>query len=234
MAFSRLFGGLNLSGKKSKSSTEHHRPVAITRELTSVIIRHEGKPFEIARTKDNDAVMPAMYSKTSRPCPPFCIQPMEIAKGVINIGELEFINYLVQKSNGDDTLEIIDSRTADWVLVATIPGTINVPWISLSREVGVTVTKMISVLTKIFNIKITDEDAINEYFEAKKLEQLLDFSDAKTLVLFCNGTWCEQSAIQIRLLLQLGYPPEKIIYYRDGLQGWIGLGFPTIPLPRDV
>jgi rhodanese-related sulfurtransferase len=229
MAFSKLFGGLRLSSKKSKSSTEQHRPVAITRELTSVIIKHNGTPFEIARTKDNDAVMPPMYSKTSRPCPPFCIQPMEIAKGVINIGEIEFIDYLVQKSNGDDTLEVIDSRTADWVLVATIPGTINVPWISLSREVGVTAAKMTSVLTQQFNVKITNKDAIDEYFEAKKLEQLLDFSDAKTLVLFCNGTWCEQSAIQIRLLLQLGYPAEKIIYYRDGLQGWVGLGFPTVP-----
>lgn len=229
MAFSKFFGNLNLSGKKSKSSSTSHRPVAITRELTSVLINHQGQSFEISRIKDNDAVMPPMFSKTSRPCPPFCIQPMIIAEGVENIGELEFIEYLVKKSDGDDSLVIIDSRTADWVLVATIPGTINVPWISLSREVGVTVNKMVSVLTKHFNIKITDEDAIEDYFEANKLNELLDFSEARTLILFCNGTWCEQSAIQIRLLLQLGYPAEKILYYRDGLQGWVGLGFPTVP-----
>jgi rhodanese-related sulfurtransferase len=224
MAFSNFFGG-----GKSKPSTEQHRPVAITRDLTSVIINHEGQPFEIARTKDNDAVLPAMYSKTSRPCPPFCIQPMEIAPGIVNIGELEFIDYLVQKSDGDDSLAIIDSRTADWVLVATIPGTTNVPWISLSREVGVTATKMVSVLTKNFDVKVNNEDLIDEYFDADKIEQILDFSNAKTLVLFCNGTWCEQSAIQIKALLHLGYPAEKIIYYRDGIQGWVGLGFPTVP-----
>lgn len=222
MAFSIFWGD------KSKSSTEH-RPVAITRELTSVIITHDGKPFEISRTKDNDAILPAMYSKTSRPCPPFCIQPMEIAPGVINIGELEFIDYLVQKSDGDDSLAIIDSRTADWALVATIPGTINVPWISLSREVGVTATKMVSVLTRHFDIKVKDESLIEEYFDTDKIEQILDFSNAKTLVLFCNGTWCEQSAIQIKALIHLGYPTEKIIYYRDGIQGWVGLGFPTVP-----
>ncbi|MCK5810456.1 MAG: rhodanese-like domain-containing protein, partial [Cocleimonas sp.] len=62
-----------------------------------------------------------------------------------------------------------------------------------------------------------------------KIEQILDFSNAKTLVLFCNGTWCEQSAIQIKALIHLGYPKEKIIYYRDGIQGWVGLGFPTVP-----
>jgi rhodanese-related sulfurtransferase len=227
MAFSKFFE--NLSGKKPKSTATQHRPVAITRELTSVLINHQGQPFEISRVKDNDAVMPAMFSKTSRPCPPFCIQPMIIAEGVENIGELEFIEYLVKKSDGDDSLAIIDSRTADWVLVATIPGTINVPWISLSREVGVTVNKMVSVLKNHFNIKITDEDAIDEYFKENKLNELLDFSEARTLILFCNGTWCEQSSIQIRLLLQLGYPAEKILYYRDGLQGWVGLGFPTVP-----
>ena len=224
MAFSSFFG------KKSKAySAEQHRPVAITRELTSVIIKHNGQSIEISRTKDNDAVLPAMYAKTSRPCPPFCIQPMVIEPGIENIGELEFIDYLVQKSDGDDSLAIIDSRTADWVLVSTIPGTINVPWISLSREVGVTATKLVSVLEKKFDVHITDKTLVEDYFSADKLKEILDFSDAKTLILFCNGTWCEQSAIQIRSLLHLGYPAEKIIYYRDGMQGWVGLGLPTVP-----
>jgi len=228
MTLSKFFG--NLSGKKpKKSSADQHRPVAITRELTSVIIKHEGKPFEISRTKDNDAVIPAMYAKTSRPCPPFCIQPMVIEPGIENIGELEFIEYLVQKSDGDDSLAIIDSRTADWVLVSTIPGTINIPWISLSREVGVTASKMISVLKQHFNVKVKNKKAINEYFDNNNLAEILDFSEAKTVILFCNGVWCEQSAIQIRSLLHLGYPTEKIIYYRDGMQGWVGLGFPTVP-----
>ena len=225
MAFSSFFG------KKSKASSaeQQHRPVAITRELTSVIIKHNGQSIEISRTKDNDAVLPAMYAKTSRPCPPFCIQPMVIEPGIENIGELEFIDYLVQKSDGDDSLAIIDSRTADWVLVSTIPGTINVPWISLSREVGVTATKLVSVLEKKFDVHITDKTLVEDYFSADKLKEILDFSDAKTLILFCNGTWCEQSAIQIRSLLHLGYPAEKIIYYRDGMQGWVGLGLPTVP-----
>jgi rhodanese-related sulfurtransferase len=229
MAFSKFFESFNLSGNKSKTSAEQHRPVAITRELTSVIIKHDGHPYELSRNKDNDATIPAMYTKTSRPCPPFCIQPMEIEPGIKNIGELEVIQYLVQKSNGDDSLAIVDTRTADWVLVATIPGTINVPWISLSREVGVTAKKMISVLIKKFNVKVINEAAIDEYFKVDKIAEILDFSEAKKLILFCNGTWCEQSAIEIRSLLHLGYPAEKILYYRDGLQGWVTLGFPTVP-----
>ncbi|HIO92771.1 MAG TPA: rhodanese-like domain-containing protein [Leucothrix mucor] len=227
MAFSKIFGSLNLSGNKPDSS--NFRPVAITRDLDRIIIKHDGKPFEISREKNNDAVIPAMYAKTSRPCPPFCIQPMVIAEGVETIGELEFLDYLVQKSDGDDALAIIDSRTTDWVLVSTIPGTTNVPWISLSREVGVTAAKMISVLTKRFGVKVTNEDTVEELFNTDKLSEVLDFSEAKTLVLYCNGPWCEQSPINIRSLLHLGYPAEKIKYFRDGMQGWVGLGFPTVP-----
>ncbi len=227
MAFSKLFGRLNLSGNKADSAD--FRPVAITRELDSVTIKHEGKPFKISREKNNDAVIPAMYAKTSRPCPPFCVQPMIIAEGVDTIGELEFLDYLVQKSNGDETLAIVDSRTSDWVLVSTIPGTINVPWISLSREVGVTANKMLSVLKSKFSVKVSDESRVEELFNADKLSEVLDFSEAKTLVLYCNGPWCEQSPINIRCLLHLGYPAEKIKYYRDGMQGWVGLGFPTVP-----
>ena len=227
MAFSKLFGSLNLSGNKADSTK--FRPVSITRELECVTIKHEGKPFDIYREKDNDAVLPAMYAKTSRPCPPFCIQPMIIADGVETIGELEFLDYLVQKSDGDEELAIVDSRTSDWVLVSTIPGTINVPWISLSREVGVTANKMIRVLKTKFAVKVIDEDVVEELFNTDKLGDILDFSEAKTLVLYCNGPWCEQSAINIRSLLHLGYPAEKIKYYRDGMQGWVGLGFPTVP-----
>lgn len=229
MAFSKLFDSLSFSGKKSDTSTENHRPVAITRKLNSVIIKHNGQPFEISRNKDNDAVIPAMYAKTSRPCPPFCIQPIIVADGVETIGELEFIDYLVQKSDGDDQLAIVDSRTSDWVLVSTIPGTINVPWISLSREVGVTAAKMTATLVNRFGVKITSPEKVNEYFEQDKLGEILDFSEAKLLVLYCNGPWCEQSPINIRSLLSLGYPAEKIKYFRDGMQSWVGLGFPTVP-----
>jgi len=227
MAFSKIFGSLNISGKKTDSTD--FRPVGITRELNSITILHEGKPFKIFREKNNDAVVPAMYAKTSRPCPPFCIQPMVIAEGVETIGELEFLDYLLQKSDGDEELLIVDSRTADWVLVSTIPGTINIPWISLSREVGVTAKKMMNVLSNQFGVKITKEELLDEYFDADKLGEILDFSEAKTLVLYCNGPWCEQSPINIRSLLHLGYPAEKIKYYRDGMQGWVGLGFPTVP-----
>jgi len=48
-------------------------------------------------------------------------------------------------------------------------------------------------------------------------------------VFFCNGPQCGQSPAAIRSLLQAGYAPEKILYYRGGLHDWITLGLPVIP-----
>ena len=66
------------------------------------------------------------FAKTSRKCPPFCIQPSTLAPGVETIGEVELIDYVKRMSDGDDSIVVIDSRTPDWVGRGTIPGAINV------------------------------------------------------------------------------------------------------------
>jgi rhodanese-related sulfurtransferase len=54
-----------------------------------------------------------------------------------------------------------------------------------------------------------------------------DFSNAKDLVLWCNGMWCGQSPNNILSLLSFGYPAEKLKWYRGGMQNWANLGFTT-------
>ena len=58
-----------------------------------------------------------------------------------------------------------------------------------------------------------------------------DFSGAKEVLLWCNGMWCGQSPRAIKGLLALGYPPEKIFYYRGGMQAWQSLGL-TVVVPK--
>ena len=60
-----------------------------------------------------------------------------------------------------------------------------------------------------------------------------DFTDAKELLIWCNGPWCGQSPRAIKGLLSLGYPAEKLYYYRGGMQMWQSLGLTTI-LPSDT
>lgn len=65
-------------------------------------------------------------------------------------------------------------------------------------------------------------------FNAALSDGLWDFTNAKTLVLFCNGPWCEQSPTNIRTLLRMGYPANKLKWYRGGIQSWEQFGLTTV------
>jgi hypothetical protein len=57
-----------------------------------------------------------------------------------------------------------------------------------------------------------------------------NFSTAETLVPFCNGAWCGQSPTNIKALLNFGYPPHKLKWYRGGMQAWEQMEFTTVAL----
>lgn len=188
--------------------------VGITPSLESVEILHGDQelPVVIRRNPDTANTINPVYAKTSRPCPPFCILPMKIPHGVETIGELELIGYLERISRGDETVVVIDSRTEEWTVRGTIPGSINIPWQNLSPK-----------FYSEEDIAWTLED-----FGARKSGELWDFAAAKTLALFCNGSWCGQSMTNIRGLLRMGYPAHKLKWYRGGMQAWEALGLTTV------
>jgi rhodanese-related sulfurtransferase len=187
--------------------------VNITKGLGSIEVMHHGKKVTIMRNQDQKNTVNKAFAKTSRKCPPFCIQPATLAPGVETIAEVEVIDYLKRMNGGDKSILVIDSRTPDWVKRGTIPGAVNIPWTSLNPAKG------------------ADPISIGEIMEdqlgAKQLEGLWDYSKAKTLVMFCNGMWCGQSPNNIKNLLKFGYPAHKIKWYRGGMQDWEILGLST-------
>ena len=101
--------------------------VAIDRGLSKVDVKHNGKPVTIMRNQDPDNTVDPRYAKTSRKCPPFCIQPIVVAEGVQTIGELELVDY-VSRAVTDDSFLVIDSRTPrPWCSSATACGVGNRP-----------------------------------------------------------------------------------------------------------
>lgn len=48
-------------------------------------------------------------------------------------------------------------------------------------------------------------------------------------VLFCNGPQCAATPRAIERLLAAGTEPSRLVYYRGGIQDWVGLGLPTVP-----
>ena len=215
----------------SANAVAENKPVGITPDMMSVTVTHNGESVEIMRNQDNaNTVIPA-FAKTSRPCPPFCIQPMSLAPGVETLGEVEVLDYAAKMSGGDSSIILIDSRTPDWVAKGTIPSAVNIPWTDLVPAKGATTEGITSILTERFNVKVAegaDEIAIDDAIANNTVSEVFDYSEAKTLVLFCNGMWCGQSPASIKTLLKYGYPAENIKWYRDGMQSWEILGFNTV------
>lgn len=195
------------------STSAFSAAVNITPKLESITVKHGGKSIKIMRNQNQKNTVNPAFAKTSRKCPPFCIQPSSLAPGVETIGENEVINYLKMMNDGDDSILVVDSRTPDWAAKGTIPGAVNLPWTKLNPAKGADPISIGEIMEGSFN-------AVN-------LEGLWDFSSAKTLVMFCNGMWCGQSPNNIKNLLKFGYPPHKIKWYRGGMQAWEILGLST-------
>ncbi len=106
---------------------------------------------------------------------------------------------------------VVDARLKKWYELETIPSAINIPYTLFN-------TNDKSVAKKVFTLlgmKVKDN---GEW----------DFTKVKKLAVFCNGLWDQQSHRLIKGLLKFGFPPDKILYYRSGFQGWKFLGLTTV------
>ena len=194
----------------------------ITPELKMLDVVHNGKAVTITRATDKKATaLPKVFTHTARACPPFCVQPIKVAKGVETVGELEVLDYLKRISHGDRGILVVDSRTPEWVRLGTIPGSVSIPWNKVSLDSLGTFEQeseakiLQDILSKDFGVRISKD--------GKR-----DFRNVKTLVMYCNGNWCPQSSVNIKTLLKLGYPPYKLKWYRGGMQSWVSVGLSTI------
>lgn len=206
--------------------------VNIAPDLPSVDTAHEGVAITIQRNQDENNVLSGGFSKTSRKCPPFCIQPILVAPGVTTVGELELLEFIQTELNNGTGI-LIDARTPSWHNKGTIPGSINIPFTTFDDDTDEIVLKI--ALGKLGVHKKNNHNMLSKVWDNilslsgnnDKIAKW-DFSQAKNLLLWCNGMWCGQSPRAIKGLLKLGYPAEKIKYYRGGMQSWLMLGFNVV------
>ncbi len=194
------------------SYSGNNTSVNITATLPYVDVMHNGKNIRIKRIAEKGNIIDLDFAITSRPCPPYCIQPIKLAEGVETIGELEMLNYLKRIAN-DNSILVIDSRETKWLKTGMIPGAINISWDKLYNKTA-SDTEIANILQFNFNAVLTGK--------------LWNFENAKTLIFYCNGPWCGQSPTNIRALLSIGYPSHRIKWYRGGMQNWKSFGLTTI------
>ena len=187
--------------------------VLITSKNKSTVLKREIDPKCKQIPITNDMFWEASYASSE--VPDICkatfitsagqnISPMILHKKIETYGEMEVLAY-VKKMHDDDSMLFIDTRDEEWYGYKTIPGAINIHYAYIMMQ----------------------ETFPDEYKASlQKLgvmvrEKSYDFSQVKTILLFCNGSWCSQSPKMIKALLALGYPPEKMKWYRGGMDDWL-------------
>ncbi len=185
--------------------------INITPEVRSVEISFQGKEYKIERTQEANKYLTNEYALTSRPSPPFYIQPFKVSKNVDTYGELEVLDFLDKKEG-----VFIDARLVNWYEKSYIPGAVNIPF-------------------KIFLSDSPERDKILKDFGGNKSDgSNWNFEKVKDLLFYCNGAWCGQSPAAIEALMKAGYPEKKMKYYRGGMQSWQLLGLSIIVPEKEV
>jgi len=137
------------------------------------------------------------------------IQPLYINEHIKTYSEIEVMNFLYTKASKDPVNYIlVDTRVKSWFDFRTIPSSINVPFEDLEYDEDF--EEDFIKAYKNLGIKVLDK---NKY----------DFTNAKTAVFFCNGPWCPVSSKSIKYLTSIGYPKNKMIWYRGGMASWESL-----------
>ncbi len=94
--------------------------VKITKEQSYSTVHDGDELIKISRIQDTSHTIDGSFAKTSRPCPPFCINPLSLDKGVRTVAELEVIQFMetaLYRGRG----VLIDARTPSWHKKGTIP-----------------------------------------------------------------------------------------------------------------
>lgn len=138
------------------------------------------------------------------------IFPMKLHRDIETYGELEVMTH-IQEMQNKESLLFIDTRDEEWYGYRTIPGADNIHYVYMT---------MPEVFPEEFQASLVKLGIVRK-------DKAYDFSNAKTVLFFCNGAWCSQSPKIIKALLSLGYPPEKIKWYRGGMDDWLGLSMTT-------
>jgi len=183
--------------------------VQITKDVPYVNVVDSGKKIKIERIQDIQNKLTDDFAKTSRECPPFCIVPIRPDKDIKTIEELELLAFM-KKQITEGTGLIVDVREPKLYDLETIPTAVNIPFSVIEGADK----KRFDDVFEILGTKVGDKGSN-------------DYSNSKTLAVFCSGVWCRISSTFILEMAKAGYPKDKLLFYRSGLQGWKLLGLTT-------
>ena len=180
--------------------------VKITPDMAYIYVYHKGKAVKVHRIQDTKHKLTGEYAKTFRPGKN--IQPIKMNQKIQTIGEVELLRFMQRKVNKKKGV-LVDVRTKADYRKESIPSAVNIP-----ARVKDNPAKLEKIL-KVLGAK-------------RRADGSLDTSKVLDIAFYCHGLWCSKSSEFIDKMLEVGYPADKILYYRGGFQMWKILGFTTV------
>ena len=107
------------------------------------------------------------------------LQPLVPAPGIVPVTEIEVLNAI-----SDSNTILVDMRTEEWFLDATIPGSVNIPYTEVAMRM--------------------DE------LGCSKSDSGWDCSNASNVVGFCNGPVYPQSPTAMKAMIRDGFPSMNV------------------------
>ncbi|MGC1505914.1 MAG: rhodanese-like domain-containing protein [Sulfitobacter sp.] len=180
-----------------------HAQERLTQASASFVFN--GEQVTIARDNPDSLRIAQTFVSADASCGGPCIAPMQVAQGVVTLGEAEVLDFLVtQVATGQGLM--VDARAPTDRAKGFIPGTVSLPHNTLSPENAYRKDILLAL-------------------GGRSYQDVFNFSDARILLIYDNGPSSDDAGRLVSNLLLAGYPPEMIRYYRGGMQVWSVLGF---------
>ena len=164
-----------------------------------------GAQVRIARENAQAAEFAASFTATDDSCGAACIAPLNVAPGVATLDEPQVLRFMMDEIANNAGL-MVDARSVEDRARGFIPGSVSLPHSTVDPK-GRFWHEIVKALGA------TSQGGVIEY------------SNARALLVYDTGPSTDDAGQLVRNLLAVGYPAEKIKYYRGGMQVWSVLGF---------
>jgi rhodanese-related sulfurtransferase len=169
-----------------------------------VAFTFNGQDLSVTRKFGATQTKAERFAVVQEDCTKLCLSPFKAAPDVETIGEAEVTDFLVNVIQSGNGL-LLDARLPDARMQGHLATSVNVPHQAV-EEGNPYRNQILSALG------------------AREFDGILNFSDAMELIVFDAGPTDSRAVKLINNLLTAGYPPEKLRFYRGGMQVWASLG----------
>ncbi len=202
--------GCKANSIKKECSRDNPLIDSVDSKYISTFKQEQEKFKKVKITKDLKSLIVTFQKKEflierldNKECPPYCISPINI-DNIKTIGELETIEFMKSLKKSRNRL-LIDARSSIEYKRNTLPTAVNIPYSMLTPS-----SKYREEILKLLGVK--------------KLKKGWYFKYVHKLLIFDSGILDSRAIKMIDSLVKIGYPKNKILYYRGGVNSWKELG----------